>query len=162
MFFSFLWSVSLGNPRPKSHGPWSGSGCAALMASSPFLRGESSVPQALRQPPFAGAAAATQGTCRSLHLTSTVFLPTLLQTSRIFSPSHRRPGVWSGFLGREGIDRSVRAKPVGPTHPSRHSGRCDMAGSVQDPVGPAPDLHLRQGWGLGELENALTPKRGNF
>lgn len=132
------------NPRPKSHGPWSGSGCAALMASGPFLRGESSVPWALLQPAKAGCCC-----CRSGDMLLAppdphgLFLPTLLQTSRIFSPSHRRPGVWSGFLGREGIDRSVRVKPVGPTSPSQHSGSCNKEGSVQDPLGPAPDLHLR-------------------
>lgn len=62
-----------------------------------------------------------------------LFLPTLPQTSRIFSPSHRRPGVWSGFLGREGINRTVRAKPVSPTYPSWPSGNATQGGGGFSP-----------------------------
>lgn len=51
---SFLQSVSLDSPQLKSHRPCSGSACAAVRSSSPFLGGHSSAPQALHQPAFVG------------------------------------------------------------------------------------------------------------
>lgn len=91
------------------------SGCVALAASGHILGdlsegrlGVSLAPLALSLRLLLGVAA-PQGTrlpCQRLHQLSP---PNPLRTSRIFSPSHRRPGVWSGFLGRKRTDKHVRA-----------------------------------------------------
>lgn len=55
------------------------------------------------------------------------FLPTPLPTSRIFSPSHRLPGAWAGFLGRERRDRLVRGSLSQPQPGNGQHGGCSPA-----------------------------------
>lgn len=71
-----------------------------------------------------------------------LLLPILLQTSRIFSPSHHLQGVWSGFWGRKRIGRSVRVKPVIPVG---NQEIANMEVSVRDTW----SLHLASTWGRG-------------
>ena len=97
------------NPRPKFR-VWSSSGLWPPLWG-PVGRealGVSFAAQALRLSPPLGTAACwgTWLQCQSLHR---LLSPTPLWTSRIFFPSHRRPGVWSGFLGKEKIKRSIKA-----------------------------------------------------
>lgn len=114
---SVLLRHTLCNPRPKSR-LWSSSGLWPPLWG-PVGRealGVSFASQALRLSPPLGTAACwgTWLPCQSLHR---LLPPTPLQTSRIFFPSHRRPGVWSGFLGKEKIKKRIKANLCTPLIP---------------------------------------------
>lgn len=123
--------------RPRSRGP-----------------GEAGTPGALGQPAFLGGRAEGRhpGPASSLQLPRLLrpghrhlFLPTPRPTSRISSPSHRPPGAWSGFWGRERRDGVSEA-----AYPSRSQERASMEVAVPTaslplpPPGPCRVLWLPQ------------------
>ena len=141
--YLFCRSASLCNPRPKfrvcsSSGqrphPWgpfgreAGGFLGAPALSLRLLLGVAA-PQGTRRP------------CQSLHQLSP---PNPLRTSRIFSPSHRRPGVWSGFLGRGRTDTRVRASLCILLTPACVRGITTW-GFSPGPQEPVPGLHLKRG-----------------
>lgn len=103
---------------------------------------------------FAPRHCVTAAPARGCSPASAASLPTLPRTSRIFSPSHRLPGVWSGSWGRERVDRSVRGRQACAPHFPTGNQKPPTGGSVQGPSLPWPLVPPRQGRG-GEPGNGF-------